>query len=413
MSAAQGAGARPEGDVLIARYGEALMGTYGTPLAALVRGEGSRVWDADGREYLDLLGGLAANSVGYAHPAWVAAVSAQAARAAHVSNFFATPAQVALAERLLEITGAPAGSRVFLCSTGTEANEAAIKMSRKLGKTRLVALEGSFHGRTMGALAVTHKPAIREPFGPLGGEVTFVAPGDVAGLEAAMGDDVAALILEPIQGESGVRPVGDDFLAAARRLCDAHGALLILDEVQTGVGRTGSWFAYQAHGILPDVLTVAKGLGGGFPIGAVVAFGPEAAALLAKGDHGTTFGGNPLACAAALATLDIIDSEGLMDNAKAVGEHLRHGALALPGVAEVRGEGLMLGFGLDAAVVGEAAPVAVAAALAAGFLINAPRPDTVRVLPPLNLTIAEADAFLAWFGGFLADRAGAAGKDAP
>jgi acetylornithine aminotransferase len=399
---APGVGGSSAGGALLARYGEALMGTYFAPTRALVRGEGNYVWDADGRKYLDLLGGIAVNAIGYAHPAWVKAVTEQAGTLAHVSNFFATGPQVALAERLLDRAHAPKGSRVFLCSTGTEANEAALKAARKTGRHVVVALEGGFHGRTVGALAVTHKPAIREPFGPFGGEVRFVVPGDIEALERAMTGEVAAIILETIQGEAGVRPLTDAFLAAARRLCDEHGSLLIIDEVQTGIGRTGTWFSHQAHGIAPDILTLAKGLGGGFPIGAVVAYGERAATLLTRGDHGSTFGGNPLACAAALATLDVIESEGLIGNAKAVGEHLRAGALALAGVADVRGDGLMLGIVLDA----PAATDAVAAAIDAGFIINAPQPDTIRLVPALTLSADEADTFLAWLGEHLA--AGAA-----
>jgi acetylornithine aminotransferase len=395
-----------------ARYKAAFMATYGPPQRTFVRGEGSWVWDEDGTRYLDLIGGLAVNALGHAHPAWVKAVSDQAATLAHVSNFFSTPSQIALAERILEIADAPPGSKVFLCSTGTEANEAALKIARKAGRTRVVALEGSFHGRTLGALAVTYKPAIREPFEPLSGHVTFVPPGDVAALGAAMepdatGEQVGAVILEPIQGETGVRPLPDDFLAAARRLCDSTGALLILDEVQTGIGRTGVWFAYQGHGIRPDVLTMAKGLAGGFPIGAVVAFGERVAGLFTKGDHGTTFGGNPLACAAGVATLATIEDEGLLENAKSVGAHIREAALAIPGVAEVRGEGLMIGIGLDAPVATEAVP----AALGAGFIINAPNPSTIRLLPALNLTAEQVDAFLAWLTEHLASTA-TDGKDA-
>jgi len=397
-----------DGEDILTRYGEAVMATYGAPTRALVRGEGNYVWDADGRKYLDLLGGIAVNAIGYAHPAWVKAVTEQAATLAHVSNFFATGPQVALAERLLDLAHAPEGSRVFLCSTGTEANEAALKAARKTGRHVVVALEGGFHGRTVGALAVTHKPAIREPFGPFGGEVRFVVPGDIPALERAMTGEVAAIILETIQGEAGVRPLSDAFLAAARRLCDENGALLIIDEVQTGVGRTGTWFAHQAHSIAPDLLTLAKGLGGGFPIGAVVAYGERAATLLTRGDHGSTFGGNALACAAALATLDVIEGEGLIENAKAVGAHIRAGALALPGVADVRGDGLMLGIVLDATPSSNAvAADAVAAAIDAGFIINAPQPDTIRLVPALTLSAAEADTFLAWLGEHLA--AGAAG----
>jgi acetylornithine/N-succinyldiaminopimelate aminotransferase len=412
-AAATGAGgsATDSGAAILTRYGEAIMGTYGAPTRALVRGEGNYVWDADGRRYLDLLGGIAVNAIGYAHPAWVKAVTEQAGTLAHVSNFFATGPQVALAERLLDLAHAPAGSRVFLCSTGTEANEAALKAAHKTGRRVVVALEGGFHGRTVGALAVTHKPAIREPFGPFGGEVRFVVPGDAPALERAMTGEVAAIILETIQGEAGVRPLGDAFLAAARRLCDQHGALLIIDEVQTGIGRTGTWFSHQAHGIAPDLLTLAKGLGGGFPIGAVLAYGERAATLLTRGDHGSTFGGNPLACAAALATLDVIENEGLIENAKTVGEHLRSGALALPGVADVRGEGLMLGIVLNAAASPDTvapnivAADVVAAAIEAGFIINAPQADTIRLVPALTLSAAEADTFLAWLGEHLATSA--------
>jgi acetylornithine/N-succinyldiaminopimelate aminotransferase len=387
-----------DGAGTLSRYGEAVMGTYGMPSRAIVRGDGSYVWDADGNRYLDLLGGLATNALGHAHPAWVRAVQEQASTLAHMSNFFATPDQVLLCERLLEISDAPPGSKVFLCSTGTEANEAALKLARKSGKTKVVALEGSFHGRTMGSLAVTYKPTIREPFGPFAGEVIFVPVGDVSALEAAVDHDTAAVILEPIQGESGVNPLPDAFLAAARNACDRSGALLILDEVQTGIARTGVWFAHQAHGIVPDVMTLAKGLGGGFPVGAVVAFGPEVAGMFVKGDHGTTFGGNPLACAAALATLDAIEDEGLMENVKAVGAHLREAALAIPGVSAVRGEGLMLGIALERPVATEA----VSAALDAGFIINAPTANTIRLLPALNVTAAEVDTFLAWLEGYLA-----------
>ncbi|WP_062528108.1 acetylornithine transaminase [Demequina rhizosphaerae] len=383
------------GRVELQRYDHALMGTYGEPLRVLTRGEGSWVWDADGNRYLDLLGGIAVNALGHAHPAWVAAVTAQAATLAHASNFFATEPQIRLAERLIELAQAPHGSRVFLCNSGTEANEAAFKMARKTGKGTIIALEGGFHGRSMGALSMTHKEALRAPFAPLLESVVFVAP-EVAALEeavASVGDDLAAVILEPIQGEAGVRPVSHDLLAAARELTLRHDALLIMDEVQTGVGRTGAWFAHQLTGVHPDVMTLAKGLGGGFPVGAVVAFGERAGALLTKGEHGTTFGGNPLAAAAANATLDTIEELGLIANAKAVGEHLRTALEALDGVVEVRGEGLMLGIGL-------AAPVSAAlarAALDAGFIVNPPSPDTIRLVPALTLTQPAADLFIAWF----------------
>ncbi len=391
---------------LLSRYADSFMATYGLPARVITRGEGNYVWDTDGKRYLDLLGGIAVNALGHAHPAWVKAVQTQAATLAQISNFYTTPDQVALAERILEIADAPKGSKVFLCSTGTEAVEASLKMARKAGKRGFIAVEGSFHGRSMGALATTHKPEAREPYEPLPVGVTFVPLNDEEALAAAFSDDTAALILEPIQGESGIRPLEDSYLAAARRLCDEHGALLIYDEIQTGIGRTGTWFAHQRHGIKPDVMTLAKGLGGGFPIGAVVAFGPKVAGIFTKGDHGTTFGGNALACAAALATLDAIAADGLLDNVKAVGQHIRETALAIPGVTEVRGEGLMLGIALDR----EVAPEAVAAALEAGFIVNAPRLDTIRLIPALTLSIEEADTFLDWLGRYLAG-AGSDGGD--
>ncbi|WP_297084215.1 acetylornithine transaminase [uncultured Demequina sp.] len=390
-----------KGRVETQRYEHALMCTYGTPMRALVRGEGSHVWDADGNRYLDLLGGIAVNALGHNHPAWVGALTQQAQTLAHVSNFFATPPQVALAERLLDLAHAPSGSRVFFSNSGAEANEAAFKMARKTGRGAIIALEGGFHGRTMGALAMTHKPAIREQFAPMPDGVVFVPADDADALRAAAtaaGDDLAAIIAEPIQGEAGVVPLSHAYLALIRELTHRTGALFILDEVQTGVGRTGAWFAHQLHGIQPDVMTLAKGLGGGFPIGAVVAFGERAGALLGKGEHGTTFGGNPLAAATALATIQAIEDEGLIDNAKTVGAHIRERLSTVPGVVEVRGEGLLLGIGLATPV----APDVVQAALAAGFIVNPPAPDTVRLVPALTLTTAEADTFLTWLEGYLA-----------
>lgn len=390
-----------KGAVELQRYGHALMGTYGQPMRVIERGEGSYVWDADGNKYLDLLGGIAVNTLGHAHPAWVAAITQQAQTLAHTSNFFATRPQIELAEKLLELANAPSGSRVFFSNSGAEANEAAFKMARRTGKGTIIALEGSFHGRTMGALAMTHKHAIREPFEPMPAGVVFVPAGDVEALRTAAteaGDDLAAIILEPIQGEAGVRPLMHGFMAAARVFATRHDALLIMDEIQTGVARTGAWFAHQLHGITPDVMTLAKGLGGGFPMGAVVAFGERAGALLTKGDHGTTFGGNALGAAVALATLRTVEDEGLIANVKTVGEHLRSTLGAVSGVTEVRGEGLLLGIGLAAPVSAQIA----AAALEAGFIINPPSPDTIRLAPALNLTTAEADTFIDWFTGYVA-----------
>ncbi|WP_062078224.1 acetylornithine transaminase [Demequina globuliformis] len=402
MSAAQESALSGAG---IARYEHALMGTYGTPMRMLERGEGNFVWDADGNRYLDLLGGIAVNALGHGHPAWVKALTDQAATLAHVSNFFATAPQIALAERLLTLAEAPEGSRVFFSNSGAEANEAAFKMARKTGRDTIIAFEGGFHGRTMGALAMTHKPAIREQFGPMPAGVVFLPANDAQALRAAVaeaGDNLAAVIAEPIQGEAGVRPLDHDFLTLARELTSAAGALLILDEVQTGVARTGAWFAHQLFGVQPDVMTLAKGLGGGFPIGAVVAFGDRAGQLLGKGEHGTTFGGNPMGAATALATLDAIEQENLLVNAKTVGAHLTSRLEALEGVLEVRGEGLMLAIGLAQ----PQAPQIAAAAVDAGFIINPPSPDTIRLVPALTLSVAEADSFIDWFSSYLEDNPG-------
>ena len=385
-----------------ARYGAALMGTYGTPQRILVRGEGCYVWDADGRRYLDLLAGIAVNTLGHAHPFLVSAVTAQLATLGHVSNFFASAPQITLAERLLDLLRAPEGSRVFFCNSGTEANEGAFKLARRTGRIAMVAAENAFHGRTMGALALTHKPAYREPFEPLPGEVVHVPFGDVEALAAAVDDRTAAVVLEPVQGEGGVRPAPPGYLAAARSITARAGALLVLDEVQSGAGRTGTWFAHQHpliagapinEPLLPDVVTLAKGIAGGFPIGAVVALGQRAGGLLGAGQHGTTFGGNPVACAAALATLHVVERDGLLDQAREVGARLRSGILGLghPLVDEVRGQGLLLGLALTQPVAAGAA----AAALEAGFIVNAVCPDTIRLAPPLVLTGAQADDVVA------------------
>jgi acetylornithine/N-succinyldiaminopimelate aminotransferase len=374
-----------------ARYGHALMGTFGTPQRILVRGHGAYVWDVDGKRYLDLLAGIAVNALGHAHPTLVSAIAAQLGTLGHISNFFASPTQIALAERLLALAapgGAPAGSRVFFTNSGTEANEAAFKMARRTGRPRILALEGSFHGRTMGALALTHKPAYRAPFEPLPGGVEFLPFGDLEALSAAMGDDVAAVFLEPVQGEAGVRPLPPGYLAAARALTHQHGALLVVDEVQTGMGRMGAWLAHHhAHvggAVVPDVVTLAKGLGGGFPIGAVIGYGERAATLLGAGQHGSTFGGNPVACAAALATIHVIERDGLLEHARALGARLERDVAELghPLVAEVRGEGLLLAVVLTAPI----APAVAAAALAAGYIVNAVAPDAIRLAPPLVLT---------------------------
>lgn len=396
------------------RYARAVMNTFGTPQRVLVRGRGARVWDADGAQYTDLLAGIAVNCLGHAHPAVVEAVTAQLSTLGHVSNFFTTPAQITLAEELigLVLPGAdPADSRVFLANSGTEANEGAFKIARRHGgaqRPRVLALTDAFHGRTMGSLALTHKAAYREPFEPLPGGVEFVPAGDGAALAAAMGPDVAALIVEPIQGEAGVRELPAGYLEAARELTGRAGALLIIDEVQTGMGRTGAWMAHHllAPTVTPDVVTLAKGLGGGVPIGAVVATGP-AAGLLGPGQHGTTFGGNPVACAAALAVIATIRDEGLLERAGALGARWSAELAAVPGVTAVRGRGLLRGVGL-ADAVGPAADVA-AELMERGFIVNAPRPDTLRLAPPLILPDADADRFTEVLRRVLADRLTQAG----
>ncbi|GAB2585796.1 acetylornithine transaminase [Streptomyces capparidis] len=396
-----GAGAAPAADgagnaALTDRWQRSMMDNYGTPRLPLVRGEGSTVWDADGRAYTDFVGGIAVNLLGHGHPAVVRAVGEQIARLGHVSNLFVAEPPVALAERLLHLLGRP--GRVFFANSGAEANEAAFKIARLTGRTAMVATEGGFHGRTMGALALTGQPGKQAGFHPLPGDVTHVPFGDARALRAAVTDATAAVVVEPIQGENGVVVPPDGYLAAAREITREAGALLVLDEVQTGIGRTGHWFAHQAAGVEPDVVTLAKGLGGGLPIGATVAFG-EAALALTPGRHGTTFGGNPVACAAALAVLDTIASDGLLDRAKRAGERLRQGVEALghPLVSHVRGAGLLLGIVLTEPV----APLVQQAAQDSGFLVNAAVPDTVRLAPPLIVTDDEVDAFLQALPGVL------------
>ena len=326
------------------RYGQALLPVFGSPQKVLARGEGVHVWDTEGTQYLDLLAGIAVNSLGHAHPALLSAVTEQAQTLGHVSNFFATAPQIELAEQLLGIAQAPTGSGVFFANSGTEANEAAFKIARRTGRPRVLSLTNSFHGRTMGALALTSKEAYRAPFEPLPGGVEFLEAGDERALADALAPgDVAAVFAEPIQGEAGVRPLGSEYLRALRRLTREHGTLLILDEVQTGVGRTGEWFAHQAvDGVQPDVMTLAKGLGGGFPIGAVVGFGPAVHDLLGPGQHGTTFGGNPLAAAAGLAVLETVREEDLLAHVRAVGARFTAQVAALehPLIDGVRGAGL-------------------------------------------------------------------------
>ncbi len=426
-----------ETEALQKRFSAALMPNYGVPPVSIVRGRGCLVWDADGREYLDLIAGIAVSSLGHAHPALMAAVTRQVAEVAHTSNLFLHEREIELAERLLCLLGGttppsppvtggspppvppgppvtggspppvppgppacggappPAEGRVFFANSGTEANEAAIKLVRRLqGPDRpvIVAAEHGFHGRTMGSLALTGKESIRAPFAPFGLRVRFVPFGDADALRAAVGPDCAAVFLEPTLGEGGVVSAPQGYLRVAREACDASGALLVVDEIQSGIGRTGTWFAHQAAGVQPDVLTLAKGLGGGLPIGACIGLG-RCGGGFAKGDHGSTFGGNPVACAAALAVLDTIERDGLLAHVCAVGERLAAGlgAVSHPLVSGVRGRGLWLAIALTA----DRAADVEAAARRAGFLVNAVQPDAVRIAPPLILSAAQADTFTA------------------
>ena len=371
------------------RWQHSLMNNYGTPPITLVRGSGAEVWDADGRRYLDLLGGIAVNALGHAHPAVVEAVTRQITTLGHVSNLYITEPPLALAERLLELLDQP--GRVVFGNSGAEANEAAFKMARLTGRPNILAAENAFHGRTMGALALTGQPPKRIPFEPMTPGVSHVPYGDVAALDAAVDEHTAAVFLEPIMGEAGAVTPPAGYLTAAREITASRGALLVLDEVQTGIGRTGAWFAHQTAGVVPDVITLAKGLGGGLPIGACIGIG-AAAELLQPGHHGTTFGGNPVCCAAALAVLDTIASDGLLEHVNLVGKTITTGVEALghPLVRGVDGAGLLVGILLNE-------PVSAAVATAArdaGFLVNNAVPDRVRLAPPLVLTEAQAGEFL-------------------
>ena len=417
-----------ETEALQKRFAASIMPNYGMPPVAISRGAGCLVWDPDGREYLDLIAGIAVSSLGHAHPAIVEAVSRQVAQVAHTSNLFMHEREIELAERLLCLLGGttppdppvtggypppvppgppahggatrlpvppgpPIEGRVFFANSGTEANEAAIKLVRRCqgpGRPVFVAAEGGFHGRTMGALALTGKASIREPFGPFGLTMRFVPFGDADALAAAVGADVAAVFLEPALGESGVVPAPAGYLRAARAACDRAGALLVLDEIQSAIGRTGVWFAHQAEGVRPDVLTLAKGLGGGLPIGACIGLGASGTGF-AKGDHGSTFGGNPVACAAALAVLEVIQRDGLLAHVAQVGEQLTTALEAVrhPLVAGVRGRGLWLAIVLTAEVAGKVEQ----AARQAGFLVNAVQPDAIRLAPPLILSAGQARQF--------------------
>ena len=367
------------------RWNAAMMPNYGTPNLVLDHGKGATVWDVDGKKYIDFLAGIAVNILGHAHPALTDAVSKQMSTLGHTSNFAAHKPGLELAEKLIEISGRP--GKVFFCNSGTEANEAAIKLSRLTGKSHIVSLHGSFHGRTMGSLTLTGQPKKYKPFAPLMPDVSFIAPNDISDLESGINDNTAALWIEPIMGEGGVMPLTSEYMNAARTVTAKHSAMFVVDEVQTGIARTGSWFAYQNVGVDPDVLLLAKGLGGGFPIGAMIAFG-EHQDLMTQGLHGTTYGGNAVACAAALAVLETVEREDLMSRAKFIeSEFVSHISLA-PGVDHVRGAGAMLGVVLTH----ENATAVEAKARELGLIINAPSPNVLRIVPPLVITDSELQA---------------------
>jgi len=382
------------------RWSAVMMNSYGVPQVALASGDGAVVTDVDGKSYLDLLGGIAVNILGHRHPAVIDAVTKQMSTLGHTSNLYAAEPGIALAEALAGLLGSDAETRVFFCNSGTEANELAFKLSRLTGRTKLVAAQEAFHGRTMGSLALTGQPSKQAPFAPLPGDVTHVPYGDTEALDAAVGADTAAVFLEPIMGESGVVVPPDGYLAAARDITARHGTLLVLDEVQTGMGRTGAFFAHQHDGITPDVVTLAKGLGGGLPIGACLAVGP-AARLLTPGLHGSTFGGNPICAAAALA---VLAGEDLVRRAEVLGKTLRQGieSLAHPLIDHVRGRGLLCGVVLSA----PAAKEAEIASRAAGFLVNAAASSVIRLAPPLIITEQQIDSFVTALPGILDTAAG-------
>lgn len=382
---------------LIKRWSKSLQNNYGQPTLALVKGKGIVVSDADGNEYLDFLSGIATNILGHAHPVIVKSVTRQISLLGHISNFYAHPNGVELAEKLALLTG-DKSARVFFCQSGAEANEAAFKLSRRTGRKNVVAAVGAFHGRTMGALSLTGQPTKREPFLPLVKGVRHVPYGDISAMRKAVTKKTAMVIIEPIMGEAGVVVPPDDYLQQLRAICDAKGALLVIDAVQTGMGRTGSWFGYEYSGIRPDVITLAKGLGGGLPLGAMVAVG-KAAELFQAGDHGSTFGANPVTTAASLATIEFIEKNKILKKVQANGIYLIQELALIPGVKEVRGAGLLIGIELAQK---KSADVAQAMQLA-GVLLNAPNPTTIRIAPALIVTDAQLRKFVSIFRKVMSD----------
>jgi len=379
------------------RWQRSLQNNYGQPTIALVKGKGLLVTDADGKIYMDFLGGIATNILGHAHPAIVKAVTKQVSLLSHVSNFYAHPNAIELAEKLTALTG-DKSAKVFFCQSGAEANEAAFKLSRRTGKMRVVAAQGAFHGRTMGALSLTGQPSKREPFLPLIKGVKHVPFGDIDAMHKAVNKKTAMVIIEPIMGEAGVIVPPADYLQELRKLCDQNGTLLVIDAVQTGMGRTGDWFGYEYSGITPDVITLAKGLGGGLPLGAMIALG-KAAELFQPGDHGSTFGGNPVTTAAGLAAIEFIESKDILSKVEKQGAHLIQELALIPGVKEVRGAGLLLGIELEALKASEVSD----AMLAAGVLVNAANATTIRIAPALIVSDAQINKFISIFRKVLAD----------
>ena len=382
---------------MINRWKSSVQNNYGTPSIALVKGKGLVVTDADGKQYLDFLGGIATNILGHAHPAIVKAVTKQVSTLSHVSNFYVHPHAVELAEKLAAMTGNKS-AKVFFCQSGAEANEAALKLSRRTGKVRIVAAQGAFHGRTMGALSLTGQPAKREPFLPLIKGVKHVPFGDIEAMRKAVTKKTAMVIIEPIMGEAGVIVPPADYLRELRALCDAKGALLVIDAVQTGMGRTGDWFGYEYSGITPDVITLAKGLGGGLPLGAMIALG-KAADLFQPGDHGSTFGGNPVTTAAGLAAIKFIETQKILKKVEKQGVYLMQELAVIPGVSEVRGAGLLLGIELENL---KAADIAKALQNE-GVLVNAANPTTIRLAPALIVTDAQLKKFVSIFKKVMSD----------
>jgi acetylornithine aminotransferase len=382
---------------LVDRWNVSIQNNYGTPGIALVKGKGVVVTDSDGNKYLDFLGGIATNILGHAHPAIIKAVSEQIATLSHVSNFYAHPNAINLAEKLIQMTGEK-NAKVFFCQSGAEANEAALKLSRRTGKSKVVAAQGAFHGRTMGALSLTGQPAKREPFLPLIKGVKHVPYGDIEAMRKAVTKKTAMVIIEPIMGEAGVIVPPSDYLKQLREICNDKGALLVVDAVQTGMGRTGDWFGYEYSGITPDVITLAKGLGGGLPLGAMIAIG-TAADLFQPGDHGSTFGGNPVTTAAALAVIKLIETKDILSKVEKQGNFLIQELALIPGVKEVRGAGLLLGIELETLKAKE-----IANSLSEiGILVNAANESTIRIAPALIVTDVQINKFISCFKKVIAN----------